>query len=298
MRTHLKEISILSITLIVAITCIWYFFRQINLKKTAEQTDIYTYMVPSSNAVITINQPLLFTQLFLSKQSTSNILQKHIPEVYLSIIQSLPAKTPVLFSFHSQGIVMYAKTNKEQIQSIEKNILFPFFHSYTPHHQAKDHIHYTYLADTNNRFFGYYQYKGIWVTSYSKKLLEETAQKQLRGDTSLPANLKISLDQQDPNAPMSITIPSDLLNIHVQLNDSSRWETKNTWLPTDIFINGNTICFHGNYPDFNLPDSLYTAFADSISLRLKQWETTLETSFQIDSEDSLLFFTGCSPLSD
>jgi len=191
---------------------------------------------------------------------------------------------------------MYTKANKSQVQKLEKDILIPFFHTSMLQHQEKDHVHYTYFPDKSNRVFGYYQHEGILVASYSKKLLEEVAQKQVRKNVSILPELKDILERQNHNTPMTITIPSGLLNTYIQVNDTTEWVMDRTWLSADLYTSEGSICFSSSYQDIDLPDSLYTALGDTLSLRFRQWEPSLNTLFQIHQEDGWIHFTGCSPL--
>lgn len=296
MKAYLKELTISCIVIALALLIIWGFLNRINEGKAADQTDLYSLIADAPKALVSINRPSLFTRTILPRPLSQEILNKYIPDVYLSMVRKASPNKSFLFSFHPQGVVMYTKADKSQTGKIEQTVLAPYFKTYKPQRQVKNHVHYTYFADTGNRFFGYYHHEGIFVASYSKKLLEEVADRQLHNLSPLSADLKDIIDKQDRNIPMNIVIPADLLNITVSLNDSTVWEMKNNWLSTDLFISEGSICGYSTYPGTGLPDSLYTTLADTFSLRLKQWNTIVNPSVQIHREDGRLHFTECIPL--
>lgn len=87
----------------------------------------------------------------------------------------------------------------------------------------KDGITFTYYPDTGNRFFGYYQHEGIWVASYSKKLLEEVAQIQRNRQSYLLPDQDRLRKSFDKNAPLNLMVQSDSLDLYVSLPDSTEW---------------------------------------------------------------------------
>lgn len=132
------------------------------------QTDLYTLTAPSPEAILTVNRPAVFAGMILSKKPVYQAFASEIPEIFLSIIRKNKELSALQLSFHTQGVVMYAKADKNTVSHIESEILSSTFASFAPQKQTKGEITFIYFPDTDNRFFGYYQYNGIWVASYSK----------------------------------------------------------------------------------------------------------------------------------
>lgn len=127
--------------------------------------------------ILSVNRPAAFTKYILSRNSERDAFARG--SGYLSsIIQNNRDLPWLLLSFHPQGVVFYAQAGNSLAGRIEKNTLQKSFGSFAPQKQKRNGITFTYYPDAGNRFFGYYQHEGIWVASYSKKLLEEVAQIQ------------------------------------------------------------------------------------------------------------------------
>ena len=146
-------------------------------EKDTVRTDLYTLVAPASDAILSVNRPAAFTKYISSRDSERDAFASKILDIYLSIIQNNRNILWLLLSFHPQELSFMHK-RKQPVGRIEENTLQKAFGLFAPQKQKRDGITFTYYPDTGNRFFGYYQHEGIWVASYSKKLLEEVAQIQ------------------------------------------------------------------------------------------------------------------------
>lgn len=78
------------------------------------QTDLYTLTAPSPEAILTVNRPAVFAGMILSKKPVYQAFASEIPEIFLSIIRKNKELSALQLSFHTQGVVMYAKADKIQ----------------------------------------------------------------------------------------------------------------------------------------------------------------------------------------
>lgn len=157
----------------------------------------------------------------------------------------------------------------------------------------KGRHHFYLLPGYRKPFFGYYQHEGIWVASYSKKLLEEVAQIQRNRQSYLLPDQDRLRKSFDKNAPLNLMVQSDSLDLYVSLPDSTEWGIRKGWLGADLFMNENHLCYFGSLPYNSTADSLYTSLGDTLVLRLEQAFPQFKVSNQTARENNRMFYTGC-----
>lgn len=293
MKAYKREIVICIIAALATSAAVWFFLGKMQKEKAIVQTDLYALIAPASDAVLHINRPSAFYKYMLSRKAEQEAFASKIPEIFLSVIRNHPDLSRPLLSFHPQGVVMYAQADDRLARRIEKNTLQKAFGSFAPQRQEKDAIVFTYYPDAENRFFGYYHHDGIWVASYSRKLLEEVARiQQNRLNYLLPEQERLSR-AFDPNAPLNLMIQADSLDLYVTLPDSSERRIRNRWLGADLFMNENHLCYFGSLPYDSIADSLYTSLGDTLALRLEEAFPQFEVSNETTRENNRVFYTGC-----
>lgn len=294
MKAYKREIVIFIITALATLSAVYYFFGDMKEGMNVAQTDLYTLTAPSPDAILSVNRPATFSKIILAKQPIYRAFASEIPEIFLYVTKKSPALSSLLFSFHPHGVVMYAKADKETVRHIENDVLKKTFSSFEPQKQQIGDITFTYFADTGNRFFGCYQYNGIWVASYSKKLLEKVADIQ-KSNKSYLLNEQVKLRKAfDENAPLNLMIRSELLNLYVNTGDSAQWKVSERWLGADLFESEGNICYFSSLSCHAPADTLYRAIADTLSQRLGQHFPQLHITTQFNEEDGKLFYTGCT----
>lgn len=294
MKDHRREIVIFILTALATLSAVYYFFGDMKKGMNVAQTDLYTLTAPSPEAILTVNRPAIFAGMILSKKPVYQAFASEIPEIFLSIIRKNKELSALQLSFHTQGVVMYAKADKNTVSHIESEILSSTFASFAPQKQTKGEITFIYFPDTDNRFFGYYQYNGIWVASYSKKLLEEVADIQRNQKNYLQKEQVKLRKTLDKNAPLNLMIQSEKLNLYVRTGDSTLWKISDRWLGADLFESEGNICYFSSLPYLAPADTLYRTIADTLSLRLEQRFPQLHISSQSYEEDGKVFYTGCT----
>ena len=236
----------------------------------------------------------VFAKVILTKEPVYQAFASEIPDIYLNIIRKNPEIASLHLSFHPQGGVMYAKADNNIVRQIEENVLKQAFRSFAPQQQARGGITFTYCPDTGNKFFGYYEYNGVWVASYSKKLLEEVAAIQRKQKNNLSKEQMRLRKTLDNNAPVNLLIQSKLLDLYVKSNDSTQWRISDRWLAADLFESEGNICYFSSLSYLEPADTLFRTIADTLAVRLEQRFPQLHISNQIYEENGKFFYTGCT----
>ena len=297
MRRLKEDIGIIVLSLLIAAVSASYFLGFLQREKEAETQDLY-YLLPSQpKSVLAINQPTAFAHLFLEKTPGVDILQRWIPEAFLYFLRQEPETPFLLFSFHQEGVICYAKANKKQAEKLEHDILRSYFSAYEPQEETLHDIRFRYYADTGSRFLGCYQHEGVWVASYSKRLLEQVVRKQLLPqEQSDEDELSPFFRQFDRNATANLLFPSDGWQIQVARHDTILWKYNLPWVCTDLFPSEGNICGFCSFPYAVPNDSLYEAMGDSLAIQLEALFPRLHVTPQTSQDSSEVYFTFCSPL--
>lgn len=288
MKALKREIVIIALTALATLLAIGYFFVDLKEERNVAQTDLFALAASGHKAVLTINRPAVFVRMFLSKPPVYEAFVSEIPDIYLRLLQKHTEIAEAQFSFHPQGIVMYAKADKSTASRLENELQNNLFPSFAPQKQTKGGIAFTYYPEAGNRFFGFYQCNGIWVASYSKKLLEEVAYLQRSNKNKLSEEEKQLKESLDKNAPLNLLIRSELLDLYVNTSDTTQWRVGRKWLGADLFESEGNICYFGNLP------GLYRPVADTLSARLEQRFPQLHITGQCYEENGKIYLTGCS----
>lgn len=296
MRRLKEDIGIIVLSLLIAAVSASYFLGFLQREKEAETQDLYYLLPTQPKSVLAINQPSSFAHLFLEKAS-GDILRRWIPEAFLYLLRQQPETPFLLFSFHQEGVICYAKANKKQAEKLEHDILRTYFSAYEPQEEILHDIRFRYYADTGSRFLGCYQHEGVWVASYSKRLLEQVVRKQLLPqEQSDEDELSPFFRQFDRNATANLLFPSDGWQIQVARHDTILWKYNLPWVSTDLFPSEGNICGFCSFPYAVPNDSLYEAMGDSLAIQLEALFPRLHVTPQTSQDSSEVYFTFCSPL--
>lgn len=297
MRRLKEDIGIIVLSLLIAAVSASYFLGFLQREKEAETQDLYYLLPTQPKSVLAINQPTAFAHLLLEKTPGVDILQRWIPEAFLYLLRQEPETPFLLFSFHQEEVICYAKANKKQAEKLEHDILRTYFSAYEPQEETLHDIRFRYYADTGSRFLGCYQHEGVWVASYSKRLLEQVVRKQLLPqEQSDEDELSPFFRQFDRNATANLLFPSDGWQIQVARHDTILWKYNLPWVCTDLFPSEGNICGFCSFPYAVPNDSLYEAMGDSLAIQLEALFPRLHVTPQTSQDSSEVYFTFCSPL--
>lgn len=284
MKAYLKEIFISMAAILVMSLAITAYFKAMREEKAGSRSDVYALIPPNAHTLLAVNRPAVFNRMILNNPPLYKLFAGEIPEIFLSIIRQNRQMALIVFSFHPQGVVCYMQAGSKTAGEINKEILPEKFRPYSPQKQAGDGVDFYYYPDTENRFFGSYVHNGIWVGSYSRKLLERAALQQKEGRVLLPADMNGRRALLDANAPLNIIFRAEEVGVGGM-----------EWLSADLFVSEGKICCYGSLP-YDVLGSRYLSVGETLSKRIAQRFPRFRLSFQINREDEAVYLTGCSPI--
>lgn len=296
MRAYLKEITISIAAVLILALAIIAFFRAMNTGKLSEREDIYKLITADANALLIVNRPGVFDRMILENQSLYNIFASEMPDIFLSFIRQNQHLQTIILSYHPQGVVCYIPADSRTISSLEKT-LQGTDKTYQPIQQKKNGINYYFTPYSENRFFGFYMHNGVWVGSFSRRLLENAAERHQKKESSLPTEMSRLIKAFDTNAPVNIVFPTEKLDLTIKQGNTIAWQIEDKWLGADLFISDGNLCCFGSLPfQPSVRQNLYKAMGDTIAQRVKKLYPKVSLTFQVDKEDDFVYYTGCTPI--
>ncbi|MCD8179508.1 MAG: hypothetical protein LUE98_19770 [Tannerellaceae bacterium] len=296
MKEYKKEIIICIIALIAAGGAFWYFTYSIQQRKKAGQAELLHFAGSKATALLRINRISLFEGVISGNPALTDSWQQYIPEAFRTILHNQPEHSPALFSFSPQGVIFYAHTTNVHAGLMKDRILPSVFPWYPPYSYEKYGILFSYYTDTDNRFFGCYHINGVWVGSYSRKLLEESARCYLTGRDRL--QLQENAYNIDPESPANLYLRSELLNLCFQEEDKPAWMLTDYWINSDIFIGKSNICLFTTFPKEVVPEEWADVLRETFTDRINSFIPGINLQYQLpeqeDPED-IFFYTACTP---
>ncbi|MDR1402113.1 MAG: hypothetical protein LBJ60_00240 [Tannerellaceae bacterium] len=296
MKAYAKEILISSLALLILLAAVWGYIRSTKIQQSNTRIDIYTVIPPDANALVAVNRPSVFNRMLLENQALYDIFVSQIPPLFLSFVRESRFLQSVTFSFHPQGVICYVQAGDEWESAVKKK-LESHFSAYKPVKTKADGIAFYYYPDAGSRFLGCFTHKGVWVGSYSKKLLEKVAGQQVNPAVSFPGDMKRLRYSFDANAPLNIIFPTKDLNLYVSsARGTPGWRITDRWLAADLFLSEGNICCYGFLPyEPDKPLAMYQSMGDTISARIRNLYAPVRLSFQVNREGAWAYYTGCAP---
>ncbi|MDR2809494.1 MAG: hypothetical protein LBB84_02915 [Tannerellaceae bacterium] len=282
MKGYLKEIIISIVAILIMALAIIAYFKAVNEEQANSRIDVYTLVPPTATTLLAVNRPAVFSRMILNNPLLNKIFAREIPEIFLSVIRKNQQMTSIIFSFHPQGVLAYMQVGSKTAHTIANDILPEKFRPYSPQVQTENGINFYYYPDAENHFFGYYIHNGIWVGSYSRRLLERAALQQQKEEILLPEEIKRLRASFDTTAPLNIICKADELGIR-----------NLSWVSADLFISEGAFCCYGSLP-LTAVEAL--SIGDSLARRIEAKYPQLQLSFQTQTEDASINLTGCSPM--
>jgi hypothetical protein len=285
MRSYLKEIIVSTTALLIMSLVIMAYLKAVREEKAHNHPEaIYTLIPPNVRTLLVINRPFLFHEMILSNPLLRQAFSGEIPDVMLSVLRTDRLMPLVIISFHSQGVICYIQAGNRTANRITKDFLPERFNFYSPQKRTVNGIDFYYYPDTENHFFGSYVHNGIWVGSYSSKLLERAAEQQLNGEVLFPDEMNALRSSFDTNAPLNMIYPAGELGI-----DEVRW------LSADLFVSEGVVCCHGRLP-YEAVGNMYLSLGDALSRQIEKKYPFLRVAFQMNHEEETVYYTGCVPI--
>ncbi|MDH6307038.1 hypothetical protein M2459_003736 [Parabacteroides sp. PF5-5] len=299
MKAYLKEITISVISILIMGIAVWAYLKSMEKEKSLIETDIYTLIPPDMEGLLAINRPSVFSRMILSKKDLYQSFASKIPSEFLSFTNSGASFQSFLLSFHPDGILCYSSASKQEAGRFEKEILQNSFDSFQPVKRTKEGVEFTYYPVADKQFFGFYIYNGVWVGSFSRKLLEAAANQQFKNTPSLPEEVERVRASFDKNAPLNILFPTKEMNLYVERENLPAWRITDKWLSADMFLSDGNFCCYGFLPyQAQSTPSWYVAMGDTLSKRINNLFPSIHLSFQINKADDKVYLTGCTPMGE
>ncbi|MDR2388581.1 MAG: hypothetical protein LBD89_02195 [Tannerellaceae bacterium] len=281
MRAYLKEIILSLVAIAVMLMAIAAYLKVMNQEKANSRVDLFTLAPPTAGTLLVVNRPAVLARMMRNYPLLYTVFAQEIPPIFLSVLEEDQPIRSILFSFHPQGVLACMPVGSKTAHAIAHDILPEKFKPYLPQKQTENGVDFFYYPETKNHFFGYYIHNGIWVGSYSRRLLERAASQQQQGEVLLPREMEQLRTSFDPNAPMNIICPAGELGLG-----------SGAWVSADLFMSEGAFCCYGSLP-YPVADSLT---GDALARRLEGKYPQLQLSFQIRREEESVALTACSPL--
>ena len=296
MKEYAKDIIIVVLTLILACISVSYFFGFLKKEKQTEKEDIFCLIPEDYTSILSVNKPEQLRHMVLEKENGNCIFRKYIPEVFIKLIMYYDFKY-MLLSFHKEGVVCYIQANNGKRKEIERIISESFLPFYAPQEEKKYGIDFKYYPNEGSSFLGCYHHNGLWIASFSKKLLNDVARRQLAGYKDESANpISTSRKEFDNKATANFIVPSNEWHMKLAKGDTVIWEYPSSTINMDIFTSEGNLCSFCSFPCSVPNDSIYTSLGDSIAGKLKLYFPDIELTPQTTSDRKQIYITLCTPL--
>lgn len=294
-RKYAEDIAIAIVALAAACLSVSYFFGYLQQEKLTERKDIFCLLPSTSDTVLAVNQPGVFDRLVLDKDKGLRLFKAYLPEIFLQIIREQPELKFALFSFHPEGVACYLQADRRLSRKIEQETLQHHFTTFDPQTEYLYGQECRFYPDQGSRFLGCYQKDGVWIASYSKRLLETIARQQAMFPGNLP-DIQTDLKRFDPKATANLLFPAGDWQIQVTSRDSVIWKYPLPRICVDLFPSEGNLCTFCSLPYPVPADSLFQRIGDSLAIQVGKRFPALQLTPQISHDDSQLFFTCCTPL--
>lgn len=297
MKRYRKEIVLGSTFFLILCITTGLFYTEIRQEKKMASIDLSSLLLPGTEGVMVVNRPDDLRSTILPYPNIKSVFSRFLPDIYFSVIQEVSC--PLLFSFHPKGVVLYAKINKDEM-NILKGIFTGYFNNYAPYLNKEEKIRYHSYPDTEGRFFNYHYQNGIFISSYSGKLLESAIEGLNSSQNTTSSDLHKAIRGFDTHVPFNVCIPAQRIDSLIYINDSLSLVIEDQWISSDYFTNEGNICSFGYLPVSLPQDSVNRHMADSalnsfITDKYRELFPSLFIETQVSIEPDKISYTGCSP---
>ncbi|MCC8143281.1 MAG: hypothetical protein LUD02_12500 [Tannerellaceae bacterium] len=291
MNRYGKEIMIGLLATILTGLAIFYYSNRLQAGRLAENTDWHTYIADHPYALLQINRPSVVTSLVFSDTITKNIFRKYLPAPAIQIITTKNPALPLYISFHTNGELLYIKASEQQFNKLHNEVLNSYFKFYQPETEMIEAIKVEFYPAGGNRFFGSFYHQGMWVGSFSRKLLEES----IRHMASSSPVAKETNKSFDPNSPLNLFLVSDSIRQYMESNFISEQVKWDKWMVADIFVNEQSLCFFTQTPDIPETDSIRACYLHAMDTYLSGIAQR-PVQGELSTNEENTYYSSCLPL--
>ena len=139
------------------------FLTKLQEKKIQYDLDLYSLIPADCYAIFHLHN--------LSHCLNDSLLSNIFPVLWDRSLNSLLVDEAMI-SLHDEGAILYKKVSSEITDFFPSN----FKSDFDPYMIKGDRINIHVITTTDNRFFCYFYYQGVWVGSYRKRLLDRVVQ--------------------------------------------------------------------------------------------------------------------------
>lgn len=280
MRIRLRDLIILFLIITLAGNYVYYLFKNIYEEETKIDKNLYEIISEEPDVLVGIRETNHWQKNSESKLFLQNYLANEIPQLYLNLFSQQPVNN-LLIGFYPNGTICYLETTHEKAKNLRMQ-MESLLNTYPPKIITNKGVQVYYYADAFNRFAGCLYYKGFWISSYSKTLLDET--------------ISLLLDEQkkdyQPEIPethssFNLLIPSNqLMGTQTGIDIVTRKHNQK-WLSSDIYFNDDTMSFVFNLPNIKEnKDSISVQITDSLRHKICNYlqisQDSLRSNYRID----------------
>lgn len=286
-----KDITAFIVLFLATIVCVRHFYKNMSDEQFVATVDPYSLIVPTPKAIFAINRPLVFEKMILPMENIREVFSDHTPAIFLSLIQRNPDLSSFLIAYYPQGDVLYAPMDSHTAERIFKQLDASF--TFPAQQQEETSVPVRYYPDVDKLFLGCYYHEGIFVASYNRRLLLETAKRQQTYPANTIPELADLTSKKGKSGAMNLFIQSAPLNLQVQMNDSTEWRMKDQWLAMDLFYNEGSLCCFNEQPYEETLENLYPNLCDTITTRINRLFPQIKTTAQVSHDEAVAYFTVC-----
>ena len=290
MRIGKKDIMAFIVLFLATIVCVRYFYNMSDEQFVAT-VDPYSLVIPTPTAIFAINRPPVFEKMILPMENIRKAFSDHTPAIFLSLIQQNPDLSSFLIAYYPQGDILYAPMDSHTAERIFKQLDASF--TFPAQQREEASVPVRYYPDVDKHFLGCYYHEGIFVVSYNRKLLVETAKKQQMYPAQIIPELADLISKKGKSGAMNLFIQSASLDLQVQMNDSTEWKMKNQWLAMDLFYNEGSLCCFNEQPYEETLENFYPNLCDTITTRINRLFPQIKTTAQVSHDEAVVYFTVC-----
>ncbi|MCD8194501.1 MAG: hypothetical protein LUD74_08165 [Tannerellaceae bacterium] len=292
MSRYGKEIQIGLLVAIITGLAIYYYSAQLHSRRLSANSDWHTYVPDNSYALLHINRPAVITGILFADTVTKNIFRKYLPAPVLGIITNKKLSSPLYASFHTNGELFYTNVNQQQFNKLQKELLNSYFKFYQPETEMINTIQVDFYPVAGNRFFGSFYHQGIWVGSFSRRLLEESIQ-QITTPSAVNKEMSKRVDR---NAPVNLFLVADSISQYISTDSINQQIGWDQWVAADIFISEQSLCFFTQTPKLPANDAVQASYLHAMNTYLFKLTGGYPTEGELSGDGEDTYYSACLPL--
>lgn len=273
MKTYRTEIYTAFISVLLIGAVVFFVYRMDRESKEA-QIDLYDLVLPEARCLLSVNQPEQFLAMLGRQPELKAWFDGVMAEDFFSLLVDVSPASALLVYYPQTLVACFPLKNTRD--RLKRH--FSSDPSLTVREQG---FTFDFYPRDSNRYFGFYEYRGVCVAGYSRKLLQTIANVHTNNSAEPAPDLKNSKELFDKSA---------LANGLYRADPTEEWQT------FDLFMHEEQVCFLLSRSYRQESDSLIRATADSLSIQIKELISDLAVQPGYSKDDAVVYYTFCAPL--